>query len=319
MAPRRDFHLLSPLAHNTVFASLGLESYEYKLHETASFSDRSVLDLLRSPAFGGAAVTMPHKAAALQYMDTLGPEVEEIGSMNTVVVTGFVQGEDGKQRAKLEGRNTDVEGIRRALLSTLPEAQREIEKPFGEGRSAFIIGGGGTTRAAVYALSSMGLSPIFLVNRDPTETASIISTPAFAKYDLRALEKEEQWSNEEAERIACGVGAIPSFQPQTEGEKMVYRLAELVFESSGKKEGKRPLLEMAYKPHVTLMYKLAERHGWHPIGGIEALIHQAFAQDGFWLLDSPHTRIDGLASDKLSQAGAVAAQKVREAAGAPGA
>lgn len=122
------------------------------------------------------------------------------------------------------------------LGASLP---RPSEKADGLSRA---VGGGGTTRAAVYALSSMGLSPIFLVNRDPTETASIISTPAFAKYDLRALEKEEQWSNEEAERIACGVGAIPSFQPQTEGEKMVYRLAELVFESSGKKEGKRPLV-----------------------------------------------------------------------------
>ena len=40
---------------------------------------------------------MPHKVAALSHMDTLGPEVLEIGSMNTVVVTGFVDEDDGSR------------------------------------------------------------------------------------------------------------------------------------------------------------------------------------------------------------------------------
>lgn len=88
----------------------------------------------------------------------------------------------------------------------------------------------------------MGLSPLWLINRDPKETAAIISTPSFAKYDLRALEREEQWTEEEAERVACGVGAIPSFEPVTEGEKNVYRLAEKVFATSGNRPGVRPLV-----------------------------------------------------------------------------
>ncbi|GAA5911985.1 hypothetical protein JCM8208_006449 [Rhodotorula glutinis] len=327
MDNKRDFYLfgtpiqhsLSPLAHNTAFDSLGLSSsHSFKLHETASFSDPSVLALLRSPTFDGAAVTMPHKVAALSFMDALSPEVLEIGSMNTVVVTGTVEEEDGSRRARLEGRNTDVDGIRGALLSSLPEAERGRDKPFGEGRSAIIIGGGGTTRAAVYALSSLGLSPLYLINRDPTETAAIISTPAFSRYDLRALEREDQWTEDEAERVACGVGAIPSFEPQTEGERNVYRVAEKVFASSGSRPGrKRPLLEMAYKPHITLMYKLAEKHGWSPIGGIEALIHQAAAQDQLWLVDSPDARRPTLSAEQMAEAGRAARDKVREAAGAP--
>ncbi|GAA6030607.1 hypothetical protein JCM8097_006233 [Rhodosporidiobolus ruineniae] len=300
-------HSLSPLFHNSVYEALDLP-HRYERLETSSFADPSVLSLIHSPTFAGAAVTMPHKVAALAEMDELAPEVEEVGSMNTVVVL---------EGGRLLGRNTDTEGIKRALLATLPEEERAKEKPFGEGRSAIIIGGGGTTRAAIYALSSMGLSPLFLINRDSTETQSIISTPSFAKYDLRALDSEDKWTDEEAKKVACGVGAIPSFEPQTEGEKMVYRVAEKVFETSGKLEGRRPLMEMAYKPHHTLMYKLAERHGWHPIGGIEALIHQAAAQDKYWLIDSPETRIEGLTEDKLAEAVKVAAAKVREAAGAP--
>ncbi|GAA5831590.1 hypothetical protein JCM11251_000761 [Rhodosporidiobolus azoricus] len=299
-------HSLSPTFHNTVFQALALPEHAYSRHETPTFADPSILSLLKSPSFGGAAVTMPHKLEALQHMDELAPEVKVVGSMNTIVVR-----EDGK----LLGRNTDVDGIKGGLLSTLPEAERRKKKPFGEGRSAIIIGGGGTTRAAIYALSILGLSPIHLINRDPIETASIIAS--FPQYDLRALDSEEKWTTDDAERVACGVGAIPSFEPQTEGEKMVYRVAEKVFETSGK-YGKRPLMEMAYKPHQTLMFNLAARHGWQPVGGIEALVHQAAAQQRHWLLNSPSTRIPGLTEDKLAEAARKGGDAVRREAGAPG-
>ncbi|KWU42746.1 hypothetical protein RHOSPDRAFT_35694 [Rhodotorula sp. JG-1b] len=309
-------HSLSPLAHNTVFEALDLPNHRFELHETASFHDASILERIRSPTFGGGAVTMPHKVEALRYMDSLGDEVNEIGSMNTIVVTGHVE-ENGVRRPRLEGRNTDTEGIRRALLATLAEEMRSRARPFGEGKSAFIIGGGGTTRAAIHALSNMGLSPIWLVNRDPTETASIIASPPFAKYDLRPLERIEQWDEEEAERVACGVGAIPSIAPQSEGEKLVYALAERIFSSTKSHAGgPRPFMEMAYKPHATLMYGIAQKHGWRPIGGIEALIHQAQAQDGYWLRDSPVTSVRGLSAEQLANAGQVAAQAVRDHAGA---
>ncbi|GAA5993427.1 hypothetical protein JCM10908_002184 [Rhodotorula pacifica] len=309
-------HSLSPLAHNTVFEALELPNHRFRLHETASFHNASVLERIRSPTFGGAAVTMPHKLEALRYMDSLGDEVKEIGSMNTIVVAGEVE-ENGRRRPRLEGRNTDTEGIRRALLSTLAEETRSQARPFGEGKSAFIIGGGGATRAAIHALSQMDLSPIWLINRDPTETATIIASPGFAKYDLRPLGRLDQWTEEEAARIACGVGAVPSIPPQTEGEKLVYQLAERVFSSTGQLAGgPRPFMEMAYKPHVTLMYEIARSHGWRPIGGIEALIHQAQAQDGYWLLDSPVTGLAGLTAEKLADAGRIAAQAVRERAGA---
>ncbi|GAA5852011.1 hypothetical protein JCM8547_000126 [Rhodosporidiobolus lusitaniae] len=310
-------HSLSPLFHNAVFDALDLP-HRYERHETPTFSDDpSILALLRPPpaeasifAFSGAAVTMPYKTAVLPFMDELGSEVQEIGAMNTVV-----RGEGGR----LVGRNTDVDGIREALLSTRGEEERGREKPFGAGRSAFIIGGGGTTRAAIYALSQLSLSPIYLLNRDASETASIISTPAFAKYDLRPLDDDvlASWTEEDTKNVVCAVGAIPSFEPQTEGEKMVYRVAEGIFERTGKLEGRRPIMEMAYKPHQTLIYKLAQKHGWSPIGGIEALIHQATTQQRYWLIDSPVTRVPGLTEEKLREAVEVAARKVREAAGAP--
>ncbi|GAA5947864.1 hypothetical protein JCM3765_001117 [Sporobolomyces pararoseus] len=317
-------HSLSPLFHNTLFGTLSLPNHSYSLHERPTFSsDPETVSLLReSPTFGGAAVTMPHKLDALPLMDSLGPEVKEIGSMNTIVV--LRSGEGGG--IKLEGRNTDVLGIRNALLSTLPASKREEEHPWSAietkpggkrtSASAVVIGGGGTTRAAIYALSKMNLSPLYLINRDSQETQSIIKS--FPQYRLIPLENEGDWTEEEAENCQVVVGAIPSLEPVTEGEKMVYRVAKKVFELA---EGRqRKFLDMAYKPHVTKLIALAKQYGWTTIGGIEALVHQAFAQQHYWLLDPKAvTYVPDLAEKKglNEEIFEIAAQEVRKKAGVP--
>lgn len=109
----------------------------------------------------------------MPYVDALSPEVKEIGSINTIVVQSISA--DG--RPVLLGKNTDWEGIHNSLLASVKGKEREEEEevtPVFQGRWGFIIGGGGTTRAAVYALSRLGVKRIFLINRDPLETQEII-------------------------------------------------------------------------------------------------------------------------------------------------
>jgi quinate dehydrogenase len=107
----------------------------------------------------------------MPHVDILSPDAQEIGSINTIIVQEFVSPFTGKP--VLLGRNTDWEGIRNPLLLALPEEKQKEELPL-KGRWAFIIGGGGTTRAAVYALGRLGIERIWLINRDPTETEEII-------------------------------------------------------------------------------------------------------------------------------------------------
>lgn len=72
-------------------------------------------------------------------------------------------------------------GVRNALLRTL-RAQHPVQAFRGDQRfpsgaaSALVIGGGATTRSAVYALSTLGLNPIFLVNRDEEEVRAVIES-----------------------------------------------------------------------------------------------------------------------------------------------
>lgn len=193
-------------------------------------------------------------------VDELEPEAQEIGSINTIIVR-----KDFAGKPYLVGQNFDWEGVRQSVLASLAPAQQKLEAPFGKGKSGFsessslvlasrsyltewattVIGGGGTTRAAVYALSRMGLSPIFLVNRDPSETQEIIKH--FPQYDLRALESVDEWTQAEEDSVVCGVGAIPSFEPVTPGEKNVYALATRIFGGFVRDGRTRTFLEMCYK------------------------------------------------------------------------
>ncbi|KAM0751402.1 hypothetical protein T439DRAFT_325538 [Meredithblackwellia eburnea MCA 4105] len=272
-------HSASPAFQNSIYEAVDLP-HRYRLHDTEHPTKSDMLTLIRASDFAGAAVTMPIKVVAMEYVDKLEPEAKEIGSINTIIV----RKDEVTGKEVVVGQNYDWEGIRGAIRESLPVELRKEEAPFGKGKCSYIIGGGGTTRAAVYALSRMSLSPIFLINRDPTETADIIKS--FPQYDLRPLNSADDWTDEWADKVACGVGAIPSFEPVTDGEKNVYKIAAKVFE--GRNEGKRArqFLEMCYKPRVTILYKMAEAQGWTVVPGIEAMVEQGLAQQRAWLFDS---------------------------------
>lgn len=70
-------------------------------------------------------------------------------------------------------------GVRNSLLSALQ--QQNPATPFNfsqslphEVASGLVIGGGATTRSAVHALYTLGMNPIFLVNRDAGEVEQTI-------------------------------------------------------------------------------------------------------------------------------------------------
>lgn len=201
--------------------------------------------------------------------------------MNTIIVE-----KDADGKTVLVGQNTDWEGVANALVLKLPIDLQYQAKPFPAGSCGFIIGGGGTTRAAVYALSRLGLSPIYLINRDPTETKDMIA--AFPQYVLKALDGVDQWTQQMEDTVAAGVGAIPSFEPVTDGEKMVYAVSERVFASRNLVGRSRLFLEMCYKvrpgfvpraslrwtyssllpqPRKTIMYNIAASYSWNVIEG----------------------------------------------------
>src|SRR5438309_6668378 len=127
-------HSLSPLLHNTGFATRSVDAVYLP------FLVRQLGDFLSVvPEFGvrGFSVTLPHKQTILKHLRECEPLAAEIGAVNTVVVRG-----DGS----LYGCNTDYVGVLRALA-----------KKFRiKGSRALIFGAGGSARAVAFALSRAG-------------------------------------------------------------------------------------------------------------------------------------------------------------------
>ncbi|KAE9408667.1 hypothetical protein BT96DRAFT_913807, partial [Gymnopus androsaceus JB14] len=292
-------HSASPSFHNHMFNQLG-GNKSYSLFPTSKVIPE-MLDEIHSENFGGASVTMPIKTAIMPYLDGLSPESKASGAVNTIVK---IPSPDGP---KFIGTNTDILGVKNALLRQLrlqhPNLTISPQASYSEGVGAgAVFGGGATTRSAVYALMTLGLHPIYLINRDPDEIKAVqdVYPQLVAKGSLIHLDHpdkvEQLLAQPDSPRILMIVGAIPAIAPVTKAERMVYTVASSMltipyhappaFDSS--KESlpiptKRLFLEMAYKPRITPMLKVAMAHGWDGIDGTNAMVEQGYAQQRMWL------------------------------------
>ena len=244
-------HSRSPALHNSVCKSLGLP-HQYELFETAEV-DANVKAVIHSPDFGGASVTIPHKLAIIPLLDTISVEAKAIGAVNTVVP---IASNDGKRI--LHGDNTDWMGI----VSTLTRANAPPAPA-----SALVVGAGGTSRAAAYALHSLGYSPIYLANRTPEKLQDlVIHFPA--EYNLVTITSLAEAKGLLIKPVVA-ISTVPGDAPIA-GE-LAAILAELLDGGTGQS---RVLVEMAYKPAETPMMQLAQRKGWKTVPGLEALTAQ---------------------------------------------
>jgi quinate dehydrogenase len=265
-------HSSSPKLHDSISSSSRI-SYAQLLAETKDLE--SFMAYLRShpavPRLLGSGVTMPHKVSVLPYLDHLTPEAETVGAVNTIF---FRQGDDGSR--EMWGTNTDVIGIRDAFLSNLDE---EVIGNM-RGRPGLIVGGGGTCRAAIYALERyLGCSRIYIINRDRKEVEAVIRD---TKTNLEIRHITSVSDVEGIEGPGLVISAIPDFEPSTPSEVTVRDILELLLSrQSVNKRG--AVLEMCYHPSPdTRITKLAEGCGWKVISGLEAMVGQGLEQAKLW-------------------------------------
>jgi shikimate dehydrogenase len=102
--------------------------------------------------FRGANVTIPHKQAALALADSAAPSAREIGAANVLIFD---------ERGAIHAENTDAP----ALIGALPFP--------AAGRTALVLGAGGSARAAVWALRDAGASEVRVWNRAPARAEEL--------------------------------------------------------------------------------------------------------------------------------------------------
>src|SRR5258708_4779332 len=104
-------HSLSPVMQNAAFAAAGLP-HRYQVRDVEPEDIEAAVADLRAQDCLGANVTVPHKLAVIPALDSLDAEAETLGAVNTIVNV------DGR----LEGHNTDVEGVWQGLLEPVLES-----------------------------------------------------------------------------------------------------------------------------------------------------------------------------------------------------
>ncbi|KAF5239567.1 hypothetical protein FAUST_4888 [Fusarium austroamericanum] len=257
----------SPALHNTLFKQTGLPHHYHRL-ETDNIED--VRDVLKSPDFGGASVTIPLKLDIMGKLDELSDAARTIGAVNTVVPFGKP---DDNGCRRLLGDNTDWRGMVHALRHAGIQGQDTDNKG-----AAMVVGSGGTTRAAIFALHSLGFGPIYIAARN-REKADAIAADFPKEYQLEGLSRASD-AEKVSENLKVVISTIPADRPI---DPALQELVGAVLSRPAPDGERRVLLEMAYKPSHTPIMQLADDAGnWTTIPGLEVLSSQGWYQFELW-------------------------------------
>ena len=275
----------SPALHNTLFKNTGLP-HTYHIHET-DVIDAEVEKIIRTPDFGGASITIPLKLDFMPLLNTIADDAKLIGAVNTIVpLTSPSFSDAASPTPRLAGHNTDWIGMMRSLIraGAIPLAQHQ--------HSAVVVGGGGTARAAIYALRQMQYSPIYIVGRNAAKLERLVADfpEEFSVKIVASLEDVERLEKAVNGPPVTAVGTIPADKPiDPELKKVLKAISSLPAKGQvdgrgqvRKENPRRVLLEMAYKPAETELMQLAEKSGWITVPGLEALTAQGVEQFKLW-------------------------------------
>ncbi|ROT34933.1 pentafunctional AROM polypeptide [Sodiomyces alkalinus F11] len=255
----------SPALHNTLFRLTGLP-HSYSAVETDQ-ADPTVRELIRRADFGGASVTIPLKLDVMPLVDEISESAKIIGAVNTIV---RLASKDGA-RPRLLGDNTDWSGMVHCLKSA------GISGPGQTRGSGMVVGSGGTTRAAIFALRSLGYAPIYLLarNEQKLETIKESFPPEYTLEILRG--PSDVAAQPSTPRVI--ISTIPADKPINPS---VAETLTAVLSAQAAPTDSRVLIEMAYQPRNTAVMGMAGEAGWKTIPGAEVLAAQGWYQFQLW-------------------------------------
>lgn len=258
-------HSIAPPVHNYVAETLGC-SWRFEARECPSIED--AVTLIRQPTFAGAIVTMPYKTAIMQHLDGLDDLAIHLGACNNIYIGG-----DGT----LRGTNTDWLGIAGCLLDGDALSPASTSKP---DRPALIIGAGGASKAALYAITAaVGCKTVYIVNRDDGEVLELAKVVRTNYPELKVVHVQASEQAKGLQSPSYIVGTIPDNEPVSLKEIEVYKTVEVFLSQA---ETKGVLLDMCYNPRRTRMLKLAQKYGWKQLEGTSIIGHQLREQYRLW-------------------------------------
>jgi len=244
-------HSLSPVFQARYFRQFGLDAV-YVPFAVPPERLQQALDGLWATGVEGANVTVPHKEA-VNAMVTADADAAVIGAVNTL----------RRSETGWAATNTDWQGFR----AVLEQARVDLR-----GKSALMFGAGGTARAVVHALASMGLSRLAICNRNADRLQALVehSQRHYPAMDVSAV----TWCEADAARVSeqsvllinctsIGLDAASTFPFELKGTGMA--------------------LDVVYRPDgATPFCEAARLAGRQVVDGLPMLIAQGASSFAWW-------------------------------------
>jgi len=243
-------HSKSPLIHNFWLEELGIDA-EYRKtrvgpEELAGYFLRRRAD----PDWLGCNITLPHKIAALDYVDDPGGVRQRIGAINTVAC------ETG---GPLIGTNTDAGGFLQPLMARKWQGQRAV-----------LVGPGGAAQAIGFALRSVGVSDLTIIARDTAKGEALLARLGMEGH-VQDFEAPLPAADLLVNASTLGMIGNPAYAP----DLAALPAAAIVY-------------DIVYAPLVTPLLAAAQARGLETVDGLEMLIGQAaLAFDIFFDAEAP--------------------------------
>jgi len=253
-------HSLSPAIHNAAFAARGLD-YVYLAFQVEDVG--AVLAGMRAiPSFRGMSITIPHKVAAIQYVDEVEGIDRKIGSINTVINEG----------GRLLGFGTDGPGALKALRDAGVEPA---------GKRILLLGSGGAARAISFALA-FHTRPAELTLLDIQEEMLARLTA-----DLRAGTEAPITSAPLTDRSLAAAMAVADIIIHCTPVGMHPKVDASLIPPALFRPG-QAVLDIVYTPLETKLLASAKACGLTTISGVEMFVNQAVLQfERFANTDAP--------------------------------
>ena len=253
-------HSRSPAMQNAALAELGLApEWTYEAIEVAPEDFAALVASLPADGFAGANVTVPHKLAALAAADVATEAARAIGAAN---VLGF---RDGQIRAD----NTDVDGI----LGPLPRPPA--------GMRALVMGGGGSARAAIWALRERG-AEVEVWNRTASKAEAVAAEfdvvhaaePTIAAFDLVVNATTVGLAEADADAgQPLGGSGVDAFKTLPVGADVLH--------------ARQVVVDLVYGSNETQLIAAARAAGAAYVDGLDVLVAQGAASLRLWTGEEP--------------------------------
>ena len=254
-------HSLSAVIHKAGFKSLGVDA-TYDILETDPEDLVERVKFFKRENFGGFNVTIPLKLPISLFVQEVDKYADIAGAVNTVKIN---------PDKTFKGYNTDAMGFKKAIPSSIDL----------KGKNIALLGTGGASRAAVLALSELGVKYIGVYTRNIPNAMDYMAYMR-RKFPNIEFESHQIDSVRDLSRYNMLVNTTPIGMLGRSAD--MTPIEENVLKTMPENS---TVYDVIYNPKKTVLLKLAENIGLNTINGLDMFIYQAIAAQEIWLGKTP--------------------------------